>query len=98
MKNHEKCSKKKAKINQKPIKKRARKLMQKWCQKDARPTLPGNPKEGSLLRREHTEKQQTTTTKTTVIAQDGVRKMRWSAEKCVEQLSDHTTAIYPLRA
>ena len=34
--------------------------MQKWCQKDARPTLPANPKEGSVLRREHTEKQQTT--------------------------------------
>ena len=53
-------SKNGAKINQKSMKKRNRKLIQKWCQKDARPTLPGNPKEGSLLRREHTEKQQTT--------------------------------------
>ena len=53
-------SKKGAKINQKPIKKRGRKFMQKRSQKDASPLPPANPKEGSLLRREHTEKQQTT--------------------------------------
>ena len=53
-------SKKGANINQKSIKKQGRQIMQKWCQKDASPQPPAKPLEGSLLRREHTEKQQTT--------------------------------------
>ena len=43
----------------KPLKNEVRKMMQKGSQKGASPQPPADPLEGSLLRREHAEKQQT---------------------------------------
>ena len=64
--------------------------MQKRSPKDASPTLPANPKEGSLLRREHAEKQQTNK-KTTMIAES----WRCSAEKTAEHVTNPNTPRAP---
>jgi len=65
--------------------------MQKGCQKGLSPLGAGSPLEGSLLRREHAEKQQTNK-KTTMIAES----WRCSAEKVSRARtgSQHASGAY----